>query len=82
MPVDPRDITTEVIGTPIRDAAADPDAPENHFHQGTRLRDGAVDPRDTDYLGPSNAGKEGEDGNPHGPNVVSPELRHRDTPTN
>lgn len=74
MPVDPRNITTEIIGTPIRDAAADPDAPQNHFHQGTRLRDGAVDPREGDYLGPPNAGAEGELGNPHGPNAVSPEL--------
>lgn len=74
MPVDPRDITTEQIGTPIRDAAADPDAPENHFHHGSRLRDGAVDPHEDDYLGPPNAGTVGEAGNPHGPNVVNPEI--------
>lgn len=41
---------------------------------GTRLRDGAVDPRGDDFLGPSNAGKPGEEGNPHGPNVISPGL--------
>lgn len=41
---------------------------------GTPLRDGAVDPRPEDFLGPSNAGKPGELGNPHGPHVVNPEL--------
>lgn len=41
---------------------------------GTRLRDGAVDPRDGDFLGPTNAGAEGELGNPHGPHVVNPEI--------
>lgn len=41
---------------------------------GTRLRDGAVDPRPADFLGPTNAGAEGELGNPHGPTVVNPEL--------
>jgi hypothetical protein len=37
---------------------------------GTRLRDAAVDPRDSDFLPPINAGKD----NPHGSNVVSPEI--------
>lgn len=41
---------------------------------GSRLRDAAVDPHDTDFLAPSNAGKEGPEGNPHGPNVVNPEI--------
>lgn len=41
---------------------------------GTRLRDGAVDPRPGDFLGPTNAGAEGELGNPHGPTVVNPEI--------
>lgn len=41
---------------------------------GTRLRDGAVDPRPADFLGPTNAGAEGELGNPHGPTVVNPEI--------
>lgn len=41
---------------------------------GSPLRDGAVDPLPNDYLGPSNAGAEGELGNPHGPHVVSPGL--------
>lgn len=37
---------------------------------GTEIRDGAVDPRPGDFLGPTNAG----DANPHGPKVVSPEI--------
>lgn len=37
-------------------------------------RDGAVEPRDGDFLAPSNAGAEGELGNPHGPSVVSPGI--------
>lgn len=41
---------------------------------GTRVRDAAVDPRDTDFLAPTNAGAEGELGNPHGPHVVNPEI--------
>lgn len=41
---------------------------------GTKLRDGAVDPRAGDFLGPTNAGVAGELGNPHGPTVVNPGL--------
>lgn len=41
---------------------------------GTELRDAAVDPEPEDFLAPTNAGLEGDAGNPHGPNVVSPEL--------
>lgn len=41
---------------------------------GTATRDGAVDPRPDDYLGPSNAGEPGELSNPHGPHVISPGL--------
>lgn len=41
---------------------------------GTRLRDAAVDPRPGDFLPPVNAGLSGEEGNPHGPNVYSPEI--------
>jgi len=37
---------------------------------GTRLRDAAVDPRPSDFLVPTNAGKE----NPHGPLVVAPQI--------
>lgn len=53
-PADPRELTTERVGTELRDAA--------------------VDPRPEDFLAPTNAGAEGDEGNPHGPNVVSPEL--------
>lgn len=41
---------------------------------GTKLRDAAVTPRAGDFLPPTNAGLPGEAGNPHGPNVVSPEI--------
>lgn len=37
---------------------------------GSKLRDAAVDPEPGDFLAPTNAGK----ANPHGPDVVSPEL--------
>lgn len=37
---------------------------------GTQLRDAAVDPEPSDFLAPVNAGK----GDPHGPEVVSPEI--------
>lgn len=41
---------------------------------GTPLRDAAVDPKPEDFLPPVNAGKEGPEGNPHGPNVVAPGI--------
>lgn len=53
MPIDPRTLEDEQIGT--------------------RLRDGAVDARTTDFLGPTNAGED----NPHGPTVVNPEIHAR-----
>lgn len=37
---------------------------------GTKIRDGAVDPRPGDFLGPTNAGE----ANPHGTAVVNPEI--------
>lgn len=37
---------------------------------GTPLRDAAVDPKPEDFLAPTNAGE----ANPHGPEVVSPEI--------
>lgn len=43
-------------------------------HVGTRLRDAAVDPRPGDFLPPTNAGADGELGNPHGPHVVAPGI--------
>jgi hypothetical protein len=58
----------------------DPEAPEvtepadprdvTEEQLGTKLRDAAVDPEEGDFLAPSNAGK----ANPHGPDVVSPEI--------
>ena len=49
-PADPREVSDQRVGTPIRDAA--------------------VDPQPGDFLAPTNAG----DANPHGPDVVNPEL--------
>lgn len=43
---------------------------------GTRLRDAAVDPRPEDFLAPVNAGE----ANPHGPEVVSPEIHASNGP--
>ena len=54
MSSDPREVTTTVHGTPLRDAA--------------------VNPADTDFLPPINAGLPGEAGNPHGPNVIAPGI--------
>lgn len=51
---DPRDVTPTNVGSPLRDAA--------------------VDPEPTDYLPPTNAGADGELGNPHGPHVVAPGI--------
>lgn len=53
-PPDPRTVQSGVVGTPLRDAA--------------------VDPQPDDFLPPVNAGKEGPEGNPHGSNVVAPEI--------
>lgn len=60
----------EEVETP---ATVDPRGLENE-RVGTELRDAAVDPKPSDFLAPVNAGQEGDAGNPHGPNVVSPEL--------
>lgn len=38
--------------------------------RGTPVRDGAVDPAEGDFLAPTNAGES----NPHGPDVVSPQV--------
>lgn len=56
--------------SPIEDGR--PDSRDVHKDNliGTPLRDAAVDPRDTDFLAPINAGK----ADPHGPDVVSPEI--------
>lgn len=42
----------------------------SNIQLGTALRDAAVDPEPTDFLAPINAGQD----NPHGSNVVSPEI--------
>lgn len=42
---------------------------------GTRLRDAAVDPKDSDFLPPTNAGK----ANPHGSEVVAPGIHAVET---
>lgn len=57
---------------------ADPREYVNPTVVGTPLRDGAVDPREGDFLGPINAGLAGEAGNPHGPNVVNPQIHASD----
>ena len=44
---------------------------------GTPLRDAAVDPKPGDFLAPVNAGS----ANPHGPEVVSPEIHASPGPT-
>lgn len=49
--------------------AADP-REVTHETIGTRLRDAAVDPEDSDFLAPINAGTD----NPHGSSVVAPEI--------
>ncbi len=54
--------------------SADPRDYVNPTRVGTRLRDAAVDPRPGDFLPPVNAGKSGEEGNPHGPNVYAPGI--------
>ncbi|MBM0275327.1 hypothetical protein [Micromonospora tarensis] len=55
----------------LRDEAEVPDP--RHLDDGalgTRLRDAAVDPREGDFLPPTNAGQ----ANPHGPEVVAPGI--------
>lgn len=54
------------------DAAPEPPDPREVGTQkvGTPVRDGAVDPRPGDFLGPTNAGE----ANPHGSQVVNPEI--------
>ena len=50
-PADPREVSDQRVGTPIRDAAVDPNPAK-------------------DFLAPTNAGQ----ANPHGPDVVNPEV--------
>jgi hypothetical protein len=60
------------------DAAETTDARDVATRQvvGTELRDAAVEPRDTDFLAPTNAGQ----ADPHGPEVVAPSI-HATEPT-
>lgn len=53
-----------------------PADPREATHQvvGTPLRDAAVDPAEGDFLPPTNAGADGPEGNPHGPQVVAPGI--------
>lgn len=51
-------------------AVADPREVHRDTLVGTPLRDAAVDPRPGDFLAPVNAGQ----ANPHGPEVVNPEI--------
>lgn len=54
--------------------STDPRTIQNPTRVGTPLRDAAVDPAEGDFLPPVNAGLEGEEGNPHGPNVYAPGI--------
>lgn len=56
------------LGSPLRDAAADPNAAPAHIQLGTRLRDAAVDPRPEDYQAPVR----GADGKPVSVQALSP----------
>lgn len=66
----------EPKGREIRLGQPDPADPRkvSAVRVGSPIRDAAVDPKDKDFLEPINAGKKGKAGNPHGPNVVSPEI--------
>lgn len=57
--------------TPAAAEIPDPRDVDGTLQLGSPLRDAAVNPRPEDYGVPVNAGKEGQKGNPHGPNVVS-----------
>jgi len=61
-----------VDGT-AKDLPKEPESPDQRdvpAPEASTLRDAAVDPKPEDFLAPTNAGK----ANPHGPEVVSPEL--------
>jgi hypothetical protein len=70
----------EVDGVTENPAAlphASGDSSRTHETLGTPLRDAAVDPKPGDFLAPVNAGK----ADPHGPEVVSPEIHAAPGPT-
>lgn len=61
-----------VDGT-AKDAPKEPESPDPRdlpAPEASTLRDAAVDPKPEDFLAPTNAGE----ANPHGPEVVSPEV--------
>lgn len=59
------------VDNPVDEAPEPPDPREvGDEVLGTRLRDAAVDPQPEDFLAPLNAGE----ANPHGSQVVSPEI--------
>lgn len=62
------------IGGPAEPPAAQTDSRVATIPQqiGTPLRDAAVEPKPSDFLPPVNAGRD----DPHGPNVVAPEIHH------
>lgn len=63
--------TASLDGAPIAEAVTVDARDYSHPTQvGTQLRDASVDPREGDFLVPTNAGH----ADPHGPDVVSPEI--------
>jgi len=61
----------KVDGTAAKQAEPEsPDPRDVPDPDGLTLRDAAVDPEPEDFLAPTNAGE----ANPHGPDVVSPEI--------
>lgn len=75
------DGSTDTENPPATRPEALPPDPREHTDEvlGTRLRDAAVDPKPGDFLPPTNAGAEGELGNPHGPHVVAPGIHASET---
>jgi hypothetical protein len=75
-----REAGYEVDGTTDNPAAlpqVQVDSSRTHDQLGTPLRDAAVDPQPGDFLPPVNAGQ----ADPHGPQVVSPEIHASPGPT-
>ena len=65
-------IGSKAATAPVDDTPEPPDPREyaEPTQVGAKLRDAAVDPQPGDFLAPTNAGQ----ANPHGPDVVSPEI--------
>jgi hypothetical protein len=62
--------TVDGTAKDLPQAPESPDPRDVPAPEASTLRDAAVDPRPEDYLAPTNAGT----ANPHGPDVVSPEI--------